>query len=218
MSDRYFSRRNSQETAVECRIGGSEASGFAALPAQERRRMASLGGAAVPPEKRSFSQDRALASDAGKRGGLARAAKGVGGRPQIWKGRRVEWIRGPYTGRTGTIVRTKSGDQFVVELDGARGVLLTPARTSVRMVDGGAVFPASKTSAPSLGARTNRAARVAAKVTFMFATMPGVERVIVSGKPGGYDFVQPQADAVPADLIAVYGRDVTLRQIMEDME
>ena len=46
--------------------------GFAAMkdPARQRE-IASTGGKSVPPEKRSYSQDRTLASEAGRRGGLA---------------------------------------------------------------------------------------------------------------------------------------------------
>lgn len=209
------SRRNSHETAAECQ---SRPRGFAALTPERQREISAMGGRAQPAEQRTFSRDRAAAAKAGQKGGNVRAAKGVGGPPPIWKGRRVEWIRGPYTGRTGTIVRTKSGDQFIVELDGARGVLLSPARTSVRMLDGGAVFPENKATSPALGARTNRAARVAAKVTFLFAMDPELERVAVASTPGGYDFVTKGSGAAPAGLVAVYGRDVTLRQIIEDME
>lgn len=43
--------------------------GFASLSPNKRREIASKGGLSVPPEKRSFSQDRELASEAGRRGG-----------------------------------------------------------------------------------------------------------------------------------------------------
>lgn len=43
--------------------------GFAVMSADRRREVAAKGGAAVPPEKRSFSKDRALAASAGKAGG-----------------------------------------------------------------------------------------------------------------------------------------------------
>ena len=45
--------------------------GFASLTPERRREISSLGGKAVPREKRSFSQDRELASTAGRMGGLA---------------------------------------------------------------------------------------------------------------------------------------------------
>lgn len=47
---------------------GSER-GFAAMDEETQRRIASEGGSSVPPEKRSFSQDRELASEAGREGG-----------------------------------------------------------------------------------------------------------------------------------------------------
>ncbi len=49
--------------------GKSKQRGFAAMSAKRRREIAALGGAAVPPEKRSFSVDRSLAAEAGSKGG-----------------------------------------------------------------------------------------------------------------------------------------------------
>jgi len=43
--------------------------GFASMDAARQRRIASMGGKAVPDEKRSFSQNRALAALAGRKGG-----------------------------------------------------------------------------------------------------------------------------------------------------
>ncbi|MBW3560766.1 MAG: stress-induced protein [Proteobacteria bacterium] len=43
--------------------------GFALLDAARRREIASMGGQSVPEEKRSFSQDRELAAQAGRKGG-----------------------------------------------------------------------------------------------------------------------------------------------------
>jgi general stress protein YciG len=43
--------------------------GFAAMSPERRREIARLGGLSLAPEKRSFSQNRALAALAGKRGG-----------------------------------------------------------------------------------------------------------------------------------------------------
>jgi general stress protein YciG len=45
--------------------------GFAAMDDQKQREIARKGGASVPDEKRSFSQDRNLASEAGRKGGEA---------------------------------------------------------------------------------------------------------------------------------------------------
>jgi len=44
--------------------------GFASISVEKRREIASKGGKSVPAEKRSFSQNRNLASEAGRKGGL----------------------------------------------------------------------------------------------------------------------------------------------------
>ena len=43
--------------------------GFASMDEDKQREIASKGGQSVPDEKRSFSQDPELASEAGKKGG-----------------------------------------------------------------------------------------------------------------------------------------------------
>ncbi len=43
--------------------------GFASMGEDRQREIASKGGRSVPAEKRSFSQDRSLASQAGRKGG-----------------------------------------------------------------------------------------------------------------------------------------------------
>lgn len=43
--------------------------GFASMDPQRQREIARKGGASVPSEKRSFSQNRALAAAAGRKGG-----------------------------------------------------------------------------------------------------------------------------------------------------
>jgi uncharacterized protein len=43
--------------------------GFAAMSEEERREIARKGGQSVPPEERSFSKDRDLAAEAGRKGG-----------------------------------------------------------------------------------------------------------------------------------------------------
>ena len=43
--------------------------GFASMDEEKQREIASKGGRSVPAEKRSFSQDRELASSAGRKGG-----------------------------------------------------------------------------------------------------------------------------------------------------
>lgn len=47
--------------------------GFAAMDPEKRRQIASMGGKAVPPEKRAYT-NREIASSAGKIGGSNRAA------------------------------------------------------------------------------------------------------------------------------------------------
>lgn len=43
--------------------------GFASMDPARQREIARKGGASVPSEKRSFSQDRSLAASAGRKGG-----------------------------------------------------------------------------------------------------------------------------------------------------
>ena len=45
--------------------------GFAAMDPEKQRRLAVRGGHNVPPEKRSFSVNRNLASAAGRKGGIS---------------------------------------------------------------------------------------------------------------------------------------------------
>src|SRR5215510_8061991 len=45
--------------------------GFAGMEQHKQREIARKGGANVPNDKRSFAQDRTLASDAGRKGGRA---------------------------------------------------------------------------------------------------------------------------------------------------
>lgn len=49
--------------------------GLACVPIERRREIARLGGAAVPENKRSFTNNRELASAAGKKGGATRKAQ-----------------------------------------------------------------------------------------------------------------------------------------------
>jgi general stress protein YciG len=50
--------------------GGSKR-GFAAMDDDKQREIAKKGGESVPDDKRSFSQDPKLASEAGRKGGEA---------------------------------------------------------------------------------------------------------------------------------------------------
>jgi general stress protein YciG len=45
--------------------------GFASMDEEQQRQIASKGGRSVPNEKRSFSIDRRLAAEAGRKGGHA---------------------------------------------------------------------------------------------------------------------------------------------------
>ena len=63
---------------------GTSNRGFASMDPAMQREIASKGGRSVPPEERSFSKDRALAAEAGRKGGEAshggrRAATGQQG-------------------------------------------------------------------------------------------------------------------------------------------
>jgi general stress protein YciG len=55
--------------------------GFAAMDKERQREIARKGGASVPDEKRSFSQDRDLAAAAGRKGGEASHGGGRSARP-----------------------------------------------------------------------------------------------------------------------------------------
>lgn len=50
---------------------GTSRRGFASMSLERRREIASKGGLSVPADKRSFSQNRTLASKAGQKGGQA---------------------------------------------------------------------------------------------------------------------------------------------------
>lgn len=51
--------------------------GFASMDEGRQREIASKGGRSVPAEKRSFSQDRELASEAGRKGGQSSGHRNV---------------------------------------------------------------------------------------------------------------------------------------------
>src|SRR4051812_18820279 len=58
--------------------------GFASMDLERQREIASKGGRSVPAEKRSFSQDRELASSAGRKGGQSTGTgRAEGGRRLI---------------------------------------------------------------------------------------------------------------------------------------
>ena len=62
----------------EERVSRVSQRGFASMDPDYQRELARKGGASVPGDKRSFSQDRALAAKAGKKGG--ENSHGGGGR------------------------------------------------------------------------------------------------------------------------------------------
>lgn len=49
--------------------------GFASMNPEKQREIASMGGKSVPSEKRSFSTNRELASQAGRKGGQTSGAR-----------------------------------------------------------------------------------------------------------------------------------------------
>ncbi len=51
------------------KTGTTSSRGFASMDADKQRAIASKGGQSVPNEKRSFSQNRELAAQAGRKGG-----------------------------------------------------------------------------------------------------------------------------------------------------
>ena len=53
--------------------------GFASMNQERQRQIASMGGKAVPDEKRSFSQNRRLAAEAGRKGGQHYERPGIAG-------------------------------------------------------------------------------------------------------------------------------------------
>ena len=55
----------------QTRPSGVSKRGFASMDPERQREIARKGGASVPSEKRSFSQDRGLAAQAGRKGGAA---------------------------------------------------------------------------------------------------------------------------------------------------
>lgn len=53
---------------------GKSRRGFASMDPERRKELARQGGKAIPGHKRSFAQNRDLASAAGRKGGLNKAA------------------------------------------------------------------------------------------------------------------------------------------------
>lgn len=66
---------------------GGSSRGFASMDPARQREIASKGGQSVSAEKRSFSQNRDLAAQAGRKGGQASHGGGRGRRPDEEEGR-----------------------------------------------------------------------------------------------------------------------------------
>src|SRR5215217_3508174 len=64
-------RVNNAKEAVMAATNSTSRRGFASMDGLRQREIASKGGRSVPADKRSFSQDRELASEAGRKGGQA---------------------------------------------------------------------------------------------------------------------------------------------------
>lgn len=65
----------------ELATSGKSNRGFASMDRDKQRAIARKGGESVPNEKRSFSQDRALAAAAGRKGG--EASQGARRKPEL---------------------------------------------------------------------------------------------------------------------------------------
>lgn len=68
MSPRYNADHNEEERMEQERKSTSNR-GFASMDREKQREIARKGGRSVPNEKRSFSQNHQLASEAGRKGG-----------------------------------------------------------------------------------------------------------------------------------------------------
>ncbi len=64
-------------------VSGASRRGFASMDPERQREIARKGGASVPGEKRSFSQDRRLAAEAGRKGGEASHGARPGATPKV---------------------------------------------------------------------------------------------------------------------------------------
>lgn len=69
-------------TRGESDQGGKSKRGFASMDRERQRAIAAEGGRSVPNEKRSFSQNRQLAAEAGRKGGQASHAGRNEGSPE----------------------------------------------------------------------------------------------------------------------------------------
>lgn len=74
---------------------GTSNRGFASMDAGKQREIASKGGQSVPAAKRSFSQDRRLAAEAGRKGGQSSHGGGRSKQPTTTPGQISETAARP---------------------------------------------------------------------------------------------------------------------------
>jgi general stress protein YciG len=65
-----------QDRTTGSSSSGDSNRGFASMDEKKQHEVASKGGQSVPDEERSFSKDRELAAEAGKKGGQSRSGSG----------------------------------------------------------------------------------------------------------------------------------------------
>jgi len=87
---------------------GTSNRGFASMDPALQREIASKGGRSVPPEERSFSKDRALAAEAGRKGGEAsHGGRRPGTRPGVGH---VATGAGQANGGSATVERARASE------------------------------------------------------------------------------------------------------------
>jgi general stress protein YciG len=91
--------------------GDTSNRGFASMDEDRQRDIARKGGESVPDEKRSFSQDRELASEAGRKGGEASGGNQGGSGNQGGRGGDNEGASGGQGGRGGGSRGAQGGDR-----------------------------------------------------------------------------------------------------------
>lgn len=70
-----FDRQEDKDMDTPTPVTGIKRRGFASLSPERRTEIAKLGGQSVPEEKRSFTQNRELAREAGRKGGIRSSHK-----------------------------------------------------------------------------------------------------------------------------------------------
>jgi general stress protein YciG len=100
--------------------------GFASMNDAKQRDIASQGGQSVPDEKRSFSQDRELAAEAGRKGGEASG----GGNRQSGEGGQQNGGQGAGQGGQGSQQGGGQGNQQAGQRGGSGNFADDPERAS----------------------------------------------------------------------------------------